>query len=141
MSVNFLDSNVLIYLFDEVNDGKRLIAENLVARALQDNDASISFQVVQETLNILTRKLAVPMTPDDAQHFLERVLAPLWKTMPSRELYRLGLDIQARYRYSFYDALIIAAALSAGCKRLYSEDLHNGQQIEGLTIENPFAEG
>jgi predicted nucleic acid-binding protein len=56
-------------------------------------------------------------------------------------LYQRALDIQARYHYGFYDALIIAAALDAGCTRLYSEDLQHGQRIERLTIENPFLEG
>lgn len=50
-----------------------------------------------------------------------------------------ALDVRARYRYSFYDALIIGAALTAGCTRIYSEDLHNGQRIDGLVIVNPFA--
>ena len=56
-------------------------------------------------------------------------------------LYKRALDIQARYHFGFYDALIIAAALEAGCSRLYSEDLQHGQRIERLTIENPFLEG
>jgi predicted nucleic acid-binding protein len=56
-------------------------------------------------------------------------------------LYQRALDIQARYHFGFYDALIIAAALEAGCTRLYSEDLQHGQRIERLTIENPFLEG
>ncbi|MBA3636750.1 MAG: PIN domain-containing protein, partial [Rubrobacteraceae bacterium] len=68
------------------------------------------------------------------------VLGPLWTVSPSLALYRRTLDLQARYRYSFYDSLIIAAALDAGCTRLYSEDLQDGQRIEGLTVENPFRE-
>jgi predicted nucleic acid-binding protein len=107
---------------------------------LQAHSASISFQVVQETLNVVTRKLPTPMTAEDAGRFLEQVLAPLWRGSPSLALYRRALDLQARYRYSFYDSLIVAAALDAGCSRLYSEDLHDGQRIEGLTIENPFVE-
>ena len=53
-------------------------------------------------------------------------------------LYHRGLDLQIRYRFSFYDSLIVAAALEAGCKTLYSEDLQHAQEIEGLTIANPF---
>jgi len=67
------------------------------------------------------------------------VLLPLWRIMPSQALYQSALDLHARYQFSFYDSLIIAAALAAGCTRLYSEDLQHGQRIEGLTIENPFA--
>jgi predicted nucleic acid-binding protein len=94
--------------------------------------------VVQETLNVVTRKLKTPMSPEEARDFLDQVMAPLWRIMPSRRLYRRGLAIQSRYQYRFYDALIVAAALEAGCTRLWSEDLQSGQRIEGLMIENPF---
>jgi predicted nucleic acid-binding protein len=111
-----------------------------VESALQAHSASISFQVVQETLNVLTRKLPTPMTAGDAGSFLEHVLGPLWRSSFSLALYRRALDLHARYRYSFYDSPTIAAVLDAGCTRLYSEDLHDGQRIEGLTVENPFRE-
>lgn len=140
MSGDFIDSNVFVYLFDETDERKRDIADAITERALQDRSASISFQVVQETLNVVTRKLPQPMTAEDARRFLERVLVPLWRISPSSALYNRALDVQARYRYAFYDSLIIAAALDAGCSRLYSEDLQDGQRIEGLTIENPFRE-
>lgn len=78
------------------------------------------------------------MAPEDAKRFMEQVLAPLWKVSPSSALYHRGLDIQARYRYGFYDSLIVAAAFDAGYTRLYSEDLQDGQRIEGLALENPF---
>jgi predicted nucleic acid-binding protein len=140
MSGDFIDSNVFVYLFDETDERKRGIADGIVESALQAHSASISFQVVQETLNVVTRKLPTPMTAEDAGRFLEQVLAPLWRDSPSLALYRRALDLQAGYRYSFYESLIVAAALDAGCSRLYSEDLHDGQRIEGLTIENPFVE-
>ena len=60
--------------------------------------------------------------------------------LPTPELYRSGLRVQARYGYRFYDSLVVAAALQAGCTTLYSEDMQDGQRIEGLTIRNPFAE-
>ena len=140
MNGEFIDTNVFIYLFDETNDRKRNIAERIVKTALETRTARISHQVVQETLNVVTRKLPSPMTAENAQRFLVQVLAPLWQIMPNIALYRRGLDVQARYGFSFYDSLIIAAALESGCNRLYSEDLQHGQQIEGLTIENPFKE-
>jgi predicted nucleic acid-binding protein len=138
MSAEFIDSNVFVYLFDETDDHKRDTAERILGSALQTNGASISFQVVQETLNVVTRKLPTPMTVEGAKSFMDRVLAPLWRVSPSSALYQRALDVQARYRYGFYDSLIVAAALDAGCDRLYSEDLQHGQRIEGLTIENPF---
>ncbi len=72
--------------------------------------------------------------------FLEQILAPLWRVMPSPALYRRGLELQSRHGLSFYDALIVAAALEAGCTRLYTEDLQHGQKIEGLLIQNPFVD-
>jgi predicted nucleic acid-binding protein len=140
MNGEFIDTNVFIYLFDETNDRKRTIADRIVKTALETRTARISHQVVQETLNVVTRKLPSPMTAENAQRFLVQVLAPLWQIMPNIALYRRGLDVQARYGFSFYDSLIIAAALESGCTRLYSEDLQHGQQIEGLIIENPFKE-
>lgn len=87
---------------------------------------------------MVTRELPAPMTVEGAKRFMERVLAPLWRISPSSALYHHALDVQARYQYGFYDSLIVAAALDAGCTRPYSEDLQDGQRIEGLTIENPF---
>lgn len=138
MSGDFIDSNVFIYLFDETDERKRGTAGRIVESGLQTRSAVISFQVVQETLNVVTRKLAIPMTAEGAKSFMENVLAPLFRVPASIPLYNRALDVQARYRYSFYDSLIIAAALDTGCDRLYSEDLQSGQRIEGLKIENPF---
>jgi len=139
MSDDFLDSNLFVYLFDETAPEKQQIAGSLIHTALEEGSGTISFQVVQEVLNVLTCKLALPITPEDARRFLDRVLVPLWGVMPSQSLYQRALEVHARYRYGLYDALIIAAASDAGCTRLYSEDLQNGQQIDGVTIQNPFA--
>lgn len=136
---DFIDSNVFVYLVDPKDPAKRRTAEGLISASVERGSASISFQVVQETLNVMTRKLQTVLTIDDARRFLAEVLMPLWRIMPTRLLYERALDVQARYRYSYYDSLIIAAALTARCTRLYSEDLQHGQRIEGLTIVNPFA--
>ena len=136
---SFLDTNVFVYLFDETNGQKRRTAEVLVQRALEDGRGCISHQVVQETLNVLTRKLYA--TSEDAGRLLDDVLLPLWRINPTRTLYRRGLDLRTRYGFSFYDSLIVAAALEAGCEVLYSEDLQHGQRIEGVTVMNPFLSG
>ncbi|MBI1389164.1 MAG: PIN domain-containing protein [bacterium] len=140
MSADFIDSNVFIYLFDETDARKRLSADQLLIDALNTQQGCISFQVVQETLHVITQKLPSPVKLEDAQQFLKTVLTPLWKVHPSPSLYRRALEIQARYRYAFYDSLIVAAALEAGCTRLYSEDMQPNQRIETLTIINPFSE-
>ncbi len=139
MNDDFIDSNILVYTFSETDVRKRDAADALIRRAL-DNGGVISFQVVQEVLNVVVRKYRTPGSSVDAKVFLAHVLEPLWKVMPTPALYQRALDLQQRYRYRFYDSLIIAAALTAGCTRLYSEDLQHGQQIEGLTIVDPFRE-
>ena len=138
MSVDFINSNVVLYLFDETALDKRAIAENLIQNALQTGNAVISHQVVQETLNVLTTKRKPAATPDQARRFLENVLMPLWRVMPNAGLYRRALAVKQRYVLSFYDAQIVAAALEAGCARLLTEDLQDGQRIEGLVVVNPF---
>lgn len=140
MSGEFIDTNVFIYLFDETDARTRGIADRLVRSALETRSACISHQVVQETLNVVTHKLPFPMSPENAQRFLQQILTPLWRVMPSTALYQRGLDLQARYDFSFYDALIVAAALESGSTRLYTEDLLHGQKIEGLLVENPFVD-
>lgn len=135
---SFLDSNIFIYTFDDVVPEKQRIAQERIRTALQDGSGIISYQVVQEVLNVLTRKLPLAMNAGDATRYLATTLEPLWRVQPSAELYRAGLAVQSRYGFGLYDSLIVAAALSAGCARLISEDLQHGQRIEGLVIEDPF---
>ncbi|MGE0058294.1 MAG: PIN domain-containing protein [Dehalococcoidia bacterium] len=139
MNASFLDSNVLVYLFDaDPTEPKRKAAQELLTDGLEGK-AVISFQVVQEVLNVLMRGETPGATPDEATEILRDILVPLWEVEPSTALYARALSIRGRYQYSFYDSLIIAAALEAGCTRLYSEELQHGQRIERLTIVNPSA--
>ena len=138
MSVDFIDSNVLLYLFDETAPAKRATAESLIHQALEASNAVISHQVVQETLNVLTTKMRPAATNEQARRFLDSVLMPLWRVMPNAALYRRAMDVKQRWGFSFYDALIVAAALESGCTRLLTEDLQDGQRIENLVIQNPF---
>ena len=138
MSGEFFDSNVLLYLFDDVDFAKNRRASGLLEESVDRNLATISFQVVQEVLNVVTKRLTPPAGPDHAQFMLAEVLAPLWTVMPSRRLYEEALLIHERYQYAFYDSLIIAAAIEADCERLWTEDMQHGQVIDGLTIVNPF---
>jgi predicted nucleic acid-binding protein len=139
MSGSFFDSNIVLYTLDRANVEKRGISREVLNRSVEEGAATISFQVVQEVLNTVSRKFEPRFTLEQAHHLLEEILVPMWRVAPSQSLYELGLDLRERYRYSFYDSLIIAAALSSGCDRLYTEDLQHGQRIEGLSIVNPFA--
>jgi len=134
----FIDTNVLVYSFD---DGKPLKKERSVALiqgALETGMGIISTQVIQEFLNVAIQKFAVPMKIDDSKAYLRLVLNPLCQVYPNLSLYENCLDLQAETRYSFYDSLILAAAIQGGCDILYSEDLHEGQEIRGVKIVNPY---
>ena len=139
MSVEFfLDTNILICTFDETSPAKQARARELVEDALKNRAGVISYQVTQEFLNVATRKFVPPLSADQALRYLQQVLEPLCSVFSSNDLYRRGIDIQARWRYGFYDSLIIASALHTGCTTLYSEDLQASQAIESLTIVDPF---
>jgi predicted nucleic acid-binding protein len=136
----FLDTNILVYTFDQENPGKRERAGALVAKALTESRGVVSYQVVQEFLNAAVRKFSKPLTLADAQRYLTVVLEPLCAVFASVELFHQALDLADRWRYPFYDSLIVAAALQSGCSVLFSEDLQHGQKIGNLRIVNPFLE-
>ena len=134
----FIDTNIFVYSFDDSQPQKRDIALALIANALQTESGIISWQVVQEFLNVATRKFKTPLSGEDAKLYLQKVLNPLCMIFPGSELYGNALEIMGQTGYSFYDSLILAGAKSGGCTILYSEDLQNGQLIDGVRIVNPF---
>lgn len=135
---SFLDTNLFVYQLEASDPRKFDIAERLIRHAVETGDACISFQVVQELLNVALRKAEIRLGLEGCRAYLDAVLAPLLRVSASVGLYHRALDIQSRYRLAFYDALIVAAALEAGCIRLWSEDLQHLQRIENLTIQDPF---
>lgn len=135
---DFIDTNIFVYQLERLDTRKAAIAEHLIQHGIASGTACISFQVVQECLSTAIRKAEIQLTRNEMEKYLQSVLAPLLRVQPSLRLYRLSLDIQSRYQFSFYDSLIVAAAVEAGCKTLYTEDLTHGQQVEGVTITNPF---
>jgi len=139
MSVEFfLDTNVLVYTFDKSSPEKRNRARQLVEEALATQKGAISYQVIQEMLNVATRKFASPLTPEQARRYLSDVLEPLCAVYASSDLFRKAINLQGRWQFGFYDSLIVAAALQAGCETLYTEDLQHQQAVESLTIVDPF---
>lgn len=135
----FLDTNIFVYTFDSSHPAKQKKAQLLVQQALKTKRGIISYQVVQEFLNVATKKFQTPMSHTEANLYCEHILMPLCEFYPHNEFYQFSLDIKFQTRFSFYDSLIISAALKTGCKILYSEDLHDGQIIRGsLEIRNPF---
>lgn len=139
MSVEcFIDTNLFIYQLEALDARKSAVADSIISKGLSTQNACISVQVVSECLNTIVRKAEQHLNISDAKRYLDTVLVPLWRIMPDQDLYRQALDLQERYQYGFYDSLIIASATAAGCKTLFSEDMHHGQKIGKLTICNPF---
>ena len=128
----FFDTNVLVYIVGQ-EDERSAVAEALVA-----GGGVLSVQVLNELAAVARRKLG--LTWDEVGEALAaiRVLCPSPVAL-TIETHEAGLRIAAQYQFHIYDALVAAAALEAGCTTLYSEDLQDGQVIDGcLTIRNPF---
>jgi predicted nucleic acid-binding protein len=135
----FLDTDIFIYMFDGKAFAKAKKAVALVTQAVDSGQGIISYQVAQEFLNVALRHFMQPLTPAEAEQYFLTILKPLLAVHSSPALYLDALRVASRYKLSWYDALIVAAALESQCKTLYSEDLRIGLSIEGLRIENPFA--
>jgi predicted nucleic acid-binding protein len=134
----FLDTNILVYSFDDKHILKQKCAMQLIEHSLETNRGVISFQVVQEFLNVCSKKFLTPMSAQEQKVFLQKILIPLCEIYPDNTLYEMAIDLYERYHFSFYDALIVAGALEARCKILYTEDLQHGQNILDLKIIDPF---
>jgi predicted nucleic acid-binding protein len=129
----FFDSNVLIYLTDE-ESGKAGRTEDLLA-----DGGVISLQVLHEFANVALRK--VRLSWPETRDFLDTFRTTLMIVPLTIDMHDRGLDLAERYRLNVYDGMIVAAAQLSGCKVLYSEDMHDGLVIDGLTIRNPYAAG
>ena len=134
----FLDTNVFVYSFDASAPAKARRATELIRRAVATGKGVVSFQVVQEFFNVALRRFAQPMTSADAEQYLAAVFRPLMAIHSSQALYAEALRLNERYRLSWYDALIVAAAIEGQSTLLLSEDLQDGQRFDGLRVQNPF---
>ncbi|SIR13048.1 MULTISPECIES: PIN domain-containing protein [Acidiphilium] len=131
MPVSFIDTNVLIYLASS-DTIKADRAEQTVAAG-----GIISVQVLNELANVARRKLRLPW--QQTREFLSTIRSVLEVRPVTAGVHQAGLAVAERYGLSIYDAMIVAAALDAGCTTLWSEDMQDGLLIEGqLRVANPF---
>jgi predicted nucleic acid-binding protein len=134
----FFDTNVLVYCTDVTAPAKQARARALVARCAAAGEAVVSTQVLFELFHTLTRKQRMP--PEAAQALLQAYSA--WPVFGSDlTLVGAAIDRSIRNRLSIWDAMIVEAALRAGAKTLYTEDLQHGQRIGAMTIVDPFLAG
>lgn len=117
---------------------KHRIAVALTLQARTSGMGMVSFQVVNEWLNFLLRKAARPLTPADARVVYESLVQPLIRVESSRTVLEAALSVHATEQLSWWDSLIVAAAMEGKCATLFTEDLQHGQVIRGIRIDNPF---
>jgi predicted nucleic acid-binding protein len=130
-----LDSNVLLYLLSD--EPKERAKRERAAHLIATEDFGVSYQVLMETWVVATRKMERPVSPTKVAAFLERIL--VFPCVPGTEgLYRQAVRLAERHRIHPYDAAILAAAHELGARRVYSEDLADGQNYSGVTVVNPF---
>jgi predicted nucleic acid-binding protein len=134
----FLDTNIFVYSFDRGAVAKSRRATQLIRTALKTQKGIISYQVVQEFFNVALQRFTQSMKVDEAEQYYSTILRPLLGIHSSEALFLDALHWQSRYRLSWYDSLIVAAAIQAQCQVLMTEDLPHGQQFGDLRIENPF---
>jgi predicted nucleic acid-binding protein len=135
----FIDTNILVYAYNSENPGKRKQARKLLQNNLADKELVISVQVLNEYYASLSKtkyhiphKKIVKFISDIARY--STVYDLQIKTVES------ALYLKEKYKYSWWDSLILASSLEAECETLYSEDMQDGQIIEKtLAIRNPFA--
>lgn len=132
----FVDTNVLVYLHDASDSEKR---DRARAVMLNDElDLVISTQVLNEFFVTVTRKIAEPLSFDDAAKALE-ALAELEVVPVTRNLVLDALATGRSHHLSHWDALILEAASRAGVAQLFTEDLNAGSTLRGVEIVDPFA--
>lgn len=135
----FLDTNILVYQFDRRHKDKQQAAETLIAACLKDENAVISSQVMQEFMNVALKKFGTQIPAHELKIVMQELLYPLWAHTPSPDFYERALALYQAHSLSFYDALIIQAAIDLGCDTLYSEDLQAGATYGEVKVINPFA--
>lgn len=137
MGRDFLDTNVLVYLVDRSEPRKQELAERIWRAGGAAGDLVLSAQVLNEFYSVTTRVGKRLLPPSEAEAFLIRFAA--LEVVPLDAA--LVLSAAARVRghgVSLWDALIVEAALAAGCTRLLTEDLQHGRVFDGLRVEDPF---
>lgn len=130
----FVDTNVVVYAFDDADSKKQEIARSVLSA---DSTNVISTQVIGEFYVVVTRKLATPLSGEQARAAVEQLLR--FPVVPiDGQLTRDAVTTCLSEQLSYWDALIVEAAIASGCNRLLSEDLGHGRQFRSVSVENPF---
>jgi predicted nucleic acid-binding protein len=138
MHTVFVDSNILIYSQDATDSQKQIEAFDWLEQLWRTRTGRISFQVLREVYVNLTRKVPLPLSAAKAQNLVRLFL--LWNPRPEdAEFFEVAWEIEAKFKLSWWDSMIVAAASVSGCRYLLSEDLQEGMSLKQLTVINPFS--
>ena len=129
----FIDTNVFIYLYSNDEDNKKEKA----IRAINDYVCCTSTQAINELSNVMIKKFN--MGKEDMKNVVEEIYSNCEVIMLDKTILKKALDINSRYKFSYYDSLMLAAAVTGECSIILTEDMSDGQVIENrLTITNIF---
>jgi len=135
----FVDTNILVYAHDRSTGLKHHRAQKLIETLWLSGRGVLSTQVLQELCINLRRKATRPLPIDEVRHLVQDYLS--WEVVVNKpDAILAALEVESRFQISFWDALIIQAAESAGAEILYSEDLAAGQQYGKVRVVNPLAD-
>ncbi len=133
----FLDTNIMVYAYDVSANEKHKIASEIMIDLWNSGLGILSTQVLQEFFVNVTKKIPRLLNAKKAKDIVKDFLK--WDVVVNDgESILDAVEIHLKYKYSFWDSLIINAAVKSGAALLLSEDLSDGQKIEGVTIKNPF---
>ncbi len=132
----FVDSNILIYAFDIDSGVRHDRAKQVLKELWNEKSGAVSMQVLQEFYNVVTRKIATPLPRTMARRIVRQYARWCVPTGPAD--IEVAFSLEDAAQISFWDALIVSAAIKAGAKRILTEDLNIGQKIAGVLIENPL---
>jgi len=133
----FLDTNIIVYAHDRSSGEKNAVAKEIMDYLWESKKGVISVQVLQEFFVCVTKKIINPLQIKNARMILEYLST--WEVVVNDKHITLNaIDLQEKYRFSFWDSLIVQAAIQSQATILFSEDLPDGQVIMGTKILNPF---
>ena len=133
----FVDANVFVYMRDPRDPRKQSIAANWIAHLWHERLGRTSAQVLSEYYAVATRKLAPPVAPDLAWDYVRELLS--WRPQPvDAALLTRAREVEQRYRISWWDSMVVAAAQLQDCTLLLTEDLHDGAAFGTVVVRSPF---
>ena len=138
--LEFVDTNVLVYAHDISAGDKHSVAQQLIRRLWETSNGCLSVQILQELYVTISRKVTRPLPITEAAEIIRDL--SFWHIhTPTAEDVLGAIDLQHRYKISFWDAMVIHSAVSLECKLIWSEDLSRDQIYNGVQVKNPFLIG